>query len=126
MRVDKSIVMNIERLRKSFPNGICADFVLDKFKISDKDACICFFNGLTDSNLLLKVHRSLLTAKPLPQGMSELSQLFVPLTDKKTEGDIDKAIHALLSSMSLLFIDGYDEALILDTKEYPSRSIEEP
>ncbi|MBE6650890.1 MAG: spore germination protein [Ruminococcaceae bacterium] len=125
MNVNKDINLNIKRIRESFPADSSADFVMDEFLISGRRACICFFNGLTDSELLLKVHENIL-CKTLPDTMSEFSKSIIPLTDKKLQGDIDIAINALLSSMSLLFIDGYCEALIMDTKKYPSRSVEEP
>lgn len=125
MNVDKDINVNIVRIRDSFPVDSSADFVMDEFLISGRRACICFLNGLTDSALLLKVHENLL-GRSLPDTMSEFSKSAVPLTDKKLQSDMDTAINALLSSMSLLFIDGYCEVLIMDTKKYPSRSVEEP
>ncbi len=126
MNVNKSIKVNIDRLRSSFPEKLSADFVLDEFLVAGRQSCLCFFNGSTNSDLLLKVHRSILTSDSLPDTMEEFSKTTVPLTDKKLECKFDVIITALLSSMSVLFIDGYDSAIILDTKEYPSRSIEEP
>lgn len=126
MKVNKSIKANIERVRQSFPQGLSADFVLSEFKVAGKDACLCFFNGSTDSALLLKVHKSILSVTGLPDTMCDFSAASVPLADKKLQNDMEQVIDALLASMSALFIDGYDTALILDTKEYPSRSIEEP
>lgn len=126
MLVNKMIEKNIERIRLSFPKDSSADFVLDEFLIDGKKACIGFFNGSTNSELLLKVQKSIINADEIPPTMSEFSKKTVPLTDKKLTSDFDTAITALLSALSVLFIDGYDEALILDTKSYPSRSIEEP
>ncbi len=126
MNVNKNLSINIERIRSSFPEKHSADFVLDEFIVLGRRSCLCFFNGSTNSDLLLKVHRSILSAQKLPCTMEEFAKTTVPLTDKKLETEFDVIITALLSSMSVLFIDGYDSAVILDTKEYPSRSIEEP
>lgn len=126
MNVNKDIKINISRLRESFPKDSSADFVMDEFFVTDRQACLCFFNGMTNSELLLRVQQSIILANQMPESMRAFSKATIPLTDKKLEKDFDKLITALLSAMSLLFIDGYDEAVILDTKLYPSRSIEEP
>lgn len=126
MRVNKSIQENIKRLIELFPSDSSADFVMDEFVICHRRACLCFFNGITDSELLLKVQQSILAVTSLPGTMEEFSKAFVPLSDKKLQNDMDVAVNALLSSMSVLFVDGYESALVLDTKSYPSRSIEEP
>lgn len=126
MKVNKLLKENVERLRASFPQGLSADFVLNEFKVAGKDACLCFFNGSTDSTLLLKVHQSILKVTLLPDTMNEFAKITVPLADNKVQEDLDAVIDSLLASMSVLFVDGYSSALILDTKEYPSRGIEEP
>ncbi len=126
MKVYKNIKDNLKELKTMLPPEHNADLVIDEFLIAGKKACLCSFNGLTDSALLLKVQENILLAEALPDTMELFAKVYVPLSDKKTEYDLDNAAVALLSSMSLLFIDGYDNVLILDTKEYPSRSIEEP
>ncbi len=117
---------NLKYLKAVLPQEENADLVIDEFTIAGRNAFICSFNGLTDSALLLKVKENLLLVDELPAEPEVFYAKFVTLSDKTQEVDFYKAITALLSSMSLLFIDGYRSALILDTKEYPSRSIEEP
>lgn len=117
---------NIKRLRESFPEESCADLVLDSFMVGKRRGCIAFFNGISNSDLLLKVEQNLSFSREDYGSMQELAGRCVPLTDKKFETDMSAVILALLSAMSVLFVDGYGTALIMDTKEYPSRSIEEP
>ena len=126
--VSKKLEENVECLYSLFPKDSCSDFVLDRFNVNGREACICFFNGLTDSDLLLRVQDSIMnfSANGNFSKMSEFSQKCIPLTDKKLQSDFKQLTTALLSAMSLFFIDGYDHAVILDTKSYPSRSIEEP
>ena len=39
---------------------------------------------------------------------------------------VEDILHHLLSGPSLLLLDGYSQALLIDTRKYPSRSTEEP
>lgn len=126
MKVNKSIDKNIERLRQSFPEGSSADLVLDEFYVLGRRACMCYFNGMINTELLLKVQQSILRAQSLPETMEDFARSTVPLADKKLQTDMDILITALLSSMTLFFMDGYSTAVILDTKRFPTRSIEEP
>lgn len=126
MLVSKKISENLEALRHSFPEDSSADFIMDEFFIAGQRACLCFFNGSTDSQLLLKVQENLLLVSELPKTMAEFSRSYIPLPDKKLENDMTCLVNAILSAMSVLIIDGYNDGVILDSKEYPSRSIEEP
>lgn len=39
---------------------------------------------------------------------------------------VEEILHGILSGPSILLMDGYDQALIIDTRKYPSRSTQEP
>ena len=46
--------------------------------------------------------------------------------DSSTETDFDNLCLSLTLGNSVLFIDGMDEAIVIDTKSWPLRSVEEP
>lgn len=50
----------------------------------------------------------------------------VPYVEVETTRDHDKLIYMILSGASAVIIDGLDDAIILDTRQYPIRSISEP
>ena len=50
----------------------------------------------------------------------------MPYLDTLTEADVDTAIKHLYSGLLPVLIDGYDEVIIVDIRDYPSRSVEEP
>ena len=79
---------------------------------------------------MMRIEKSLLLIRKeeidICPSMSDFMKNFIPFNDKREEYDFDKITSALLISMSVIFIDGYDSAVILDTKKYPSRSISEP
>lgn len=128
--VSSSISENIRIFREYFPKNLTADIVFDEFSIGGKKACFCFVNGSSNTEVMVKIQMTLLSLTKdevsHDKDMQDFMARHIPLNDKKLERDFTKLSTALLWAMSILFIDGFDSAVILDTKRYPSRSIEEP
>ncbi len=128
--VSKDILANKEYLRKIFPEALVSDVKIDDIKVGDKDGIICFINGSTDTDAMTRIEKSLQSVEADEikkfKTMKDFMKNFIPYNDKREEQDFQKLISALLLSMSLIFIDGYDSAVILDTKKYASRGISEP
>jgi stage V sporulation protein AF len=128
--VSKNVLANKERLRTVFPEALVCDVKTDDIKIGKRDALVAFINGSTDTEAMMRIEKSLISLSEEEsescQTMSDFMKNHIPFNDKREECDFDKIISALLLSMSVIFIDGYDSAVILDTKKYPSRSISEP
>lgn len=40
--------------------------------------------------------------------------------------EMDKCVNSVMEGSSVLFIDGYDAAIVIDSKGYPKRSVEQP
>lgn len=111
-----------------FPDETSADIIKNHFYVGSRKASVYHINGMLDTESMQKIRISLLVVNTLKdcESIEAVAQKHVPLTDYKTENRIDKLITAILSAQSVLIIDGFGKALILDTKKYPSRSIEEP
>ncbi len=127
--VSPDLEVNKSTIRLLFPEALASDIKTDTLKIGDRNALFCFVNGSTDTESVVRIEKSLLDAgKGIKEcsDMKDFMEKFIPYNDKKEERDIQKLTNALLSLMSLLFIDGFDSAVILDTKKYPSRGISEP
>lgn len=126
--VSSEISANKEVIRKIFPEFSSSDIKLDELRVGTREAFIVFVNGSTDTESMMRIEKSLIelnnTAKA--ETMSDFMKNYIPYNDKKEEREIEKLTNAILASMSVLFIDGYDSAVILDTKNYPTRSISEP
>ncbi len=50
----------------------------------------------------------------------------VNIADAKTESDEALVLTAVFSGKTLLLIEGYDEAILLEAKTYPTRAVKEP
>ena len=125
-----SIEKNREIFDTLFPSNTAADIVKNKLIIGGREASVYHVNGMLDTESMIKIHSNLLAVSETDMKMcvslKEFAQRHVPYTDYKTEREVEKLADAVLGAQALLLIDGYGEGLILDTKKYPSRGIEEP
>ena len=124
--VSTDLLANADLIREVFPEATASDIKTDFLKVGEREAMLCFINGSTDTDAMIEIEKNLLSASVSVETMSELMRQAIPFNDKKEEKEINKLISALLASMSILFVDGFDSAVILDTKKYPSRGISEP
>ena len=96
--------------------------------IGGKEACMYLVDGFCKDELLQKLLQYLMDRKPedMPEEMDGISRQFTPYVEVEVEGDMGKLVDALLSGMFILLIDGYREALLIDSRTYPARGVEEP
>ena len=89
-----------------------------------------FVDGLTQGPVVQLVMSFLLAIPPEAMVRAGDARNFIkynmPYLDTLTEPDVDKALKHMYSGLLPVLIDGYDEIIIIDIREYPSRSVEEP
>jgi spore germination protein len=135
-KIDLNCLENLKNIKVML--GSPGDLVTRTFKIGDShyQCVIVFIDGLVDKDLLNEqVIKNLqlgvaISKKELPQdGKKRLNELINEvlsaneITIVKT---IDDILCAILSGDTALFIDGTDEAVIIGSKGWESRGIEEP
>ncbi len=104
------------------------DIIYRVIEFGGREACMYLVDGFCKDDLVQKLLQYFmdLTPEDMPEDMHGLSKKFTPYVEVDLDDQSDSLIHSLLSGMFLLLIDGYDKALILDTRTYPSRGVEEP
>ncbi|MGY0694612.1 spore germination protein [Virgibacillus sp. FSP13] len=122
---------NIEKMLEK-PN----DLIIRKFTIRNsnhKGAIVCI-DGLVDSNevhndILLRI-QGVTERKELPDNAKQLLEIIfqemISVSDIKKGNTLDDVTNAILYGSTVFYLDGIDEVLIMDTKGWESRSIEEP
>lgn len=85
-------------------------------------------DGFCKDDLIQKLLQYLMDrqADDMPEDMHGISKQFTPYVEVEVEGTFSKLIDALLSGMFVLLIDGFDKALLIDSRTYPARGVEEP
>lgn len=119
-----NLLDHVLRLKHSFD-------VLGKELIAgDKKAKLYFVDGLIKDEVMEKILEFLMGLTPEDTrditDAKEFGNKFVTYVETDTEGDPSKIASAVLSGTLALMADGLDEAILIDARTYPVRSLEEP
>lgn len=103
------------------------DIVSREILIGEKRAVFYFINGFCDEDFMQKIFQYLMgiQAADMPQKASELNKI-LPSVDINLSTDFDGIIKNILSGVFAIFIDGFDECVLIDARQYPARSVSEP
>ena len=103
------------------------DIVSREILIGEKRAVFYFINGFCDEDFMQKIFQYLMgiQAADMPQKASELNK-FLPSVDINLSTDFNGIIKNILSGVFAIFIDGFDECVLIDARQYPARSVSEP
>lgn len=104
------------------------DIIYRVIHIGGKEACMYLIDGFCKDDLAQKLLQYFMDLTPdkMPEDMHGLSKQFTPYVEVDLEDQWEMLIQSLLSGMFILLIDGYTKALLIDSRTYPSRGVEEP
>ncbi|TMW73670.1 spore germination protein [Alteribacter natronophilus] len=120
---------NEERMKKRVGIGKSFDVGVRKLNILDKEVQIYFVNGLCDTQYIIEILRELMLIETVDRKKRNVREQIenhfahVQVENVKT---LDEAITQMLSGLISIFIEGENEAVIIDTRMYPGRGPEEP
>ena len=106
---------DISRLNKELAVDVNFDIVSAELKIGEKDACFYFVDGLCKDEVMQKILEHLMK-----------DEKGIPYVEVGKEGSVKKICTSILSGMFAFIIDGDKEAVIVDARTYPARSVAEP
>lgn len=104
------------------------DIIHRTMAIGDRKACMYLINGFGKDELLQKLLQFFISlpSEKVPQDADGFIEHCIPHVEADPEADVQKVLTALLSGMFVLLVDGYEKAVIIDARNYPARSVEEP
>ncbi|MGN0400115.1 MAG: spore germination protein [Blautia sp.] len=110
------------RLDKNF------DILSKELSIAGHPACFYMIDGLNKDEILEKIIESLnkTEEKDMPQNVKEMMQNLIPYGEVELESNMEHLIIQILSGVPMLLIDGFTQAIAIDFRTYPARSVEEP
>lgn len=119
---------NIAYLNERLAVGVSFDLVYRVIRIGGKDACIYFIDGFCKDELMQKMLQYFMGIKEeeMPQDAHEMSKCCVPYVEVDLKDQWDEIIGNLLSGVLILLIDGYTQAILIDSRTYPARNVTEP
>lgn len=108
--------------------GRCFDMTARDLTIGTRRARLWVVNGYAQENILERMIAQWLAAPPLPPDMTPETFLrrHVTACDAAVCGKREEAVLAVFAGKTLLVIDGFPGGILMDVKQFPTRSIEEP
>ncbi|MBQ8316744.1 MAG: spore germination protein [Lachnospiraceae bacterium] len=129
--INKQLDVNIDILKKLFADAgdiVQKEFYLRRIQGSIR-IYVVYVDGLVDRGVIEDgILKPLLYEWRLTDGRDLMESILHREThtvDIKKEPDFDKVLLGILKGDTAIFIQGYDQALIVSTKKYPLRSISE-
>lgn len=123
-----SLKENIDFLNRKLDIDKNFDLVYRVIQIGGREACMYFVDGFCKDELMQKMLQRFMDIKPeeLPENAHEMSKKCVPYVEVDLQSDFSQIIYFIMSGVFALFIDGYDQCILIDSRTYPARSVSEP
>lgn len=121
---------NIKTLQEIFPIGKSFDLITRNLMLGNAKAFWMGINGFCKNDLLQQIFSDL--QNPLYMQNPDIKNIEIYMNSKigysqaELSSDWDNIIKNILSGPSVLLIDGFKDAIIIDTRTYPARGITEP
>lgn len=127
-KMSGSLKENIAYMNERLAVNLSFDLVYRVIHIGEKEACIYFIDGFCKDDLMQKLLQYFIgiTKKEMPADAHEMSKRCMPYVEVDLKSNWDDILNNLLSGVFILFIDGYTEAILIDSRTYPARNVTEP
>lgn len=104
------------------------DIIYRVIQIGGREACIYFIDGFCKDELMQKMLQYFLDFKEedMPANAHEMSKTSIPYVEVDLQDEWSQITYFIMSGVFALFVDGYDKCLLIDSRTYPARGVEEP
>lgn len=128
MKISSNIQDNIAYFHQLLDVEKNFDVVYHSLEIGGRQACLYFVDGFTKDEVLLRLMQTFVTVKPqdMPENAHDFSKKYVSYGETGLETEDSPIVIQLLSGLSCLFVDGYDQCITIDCRTYPARGVAEP
>lgn len=128
MAISTNINTNIDDFKNRLNCEQNFDIVYRSLTICNRLSCLFFVDGFAKDGVMSKIITSFyaVTDENQMKDAHTFSKAAVPYGEVGLSHDPDAILTAILSGQSALFIDGFDQAILIDARTYPQRSTSEP
>ncbi|WP_405355146.1 spore germination protein [Ruminococcus sp.] len=119
---------NLDILSSALRSDQSFDLVKRELVVLNRKATLFFIDGLLKDDITEEILEFFYKNVKEENFKSALyfSQSSVPYVEVEVSSDLKKICTDVLSGISALFIEGFSEVILLDTRTYPQRSTSEP
>lgn len=119
---------NYNAMSKALRSDYSFDLVSRRIIIKGRNACLFFIDGLVKDDIMEKIMEFFFSVddEKLMENVHTFSENCVPYVEVDVIRDVEKAVVNVLSGMVALIVDGFDSAILIDSRTYPQRETTEP
>ena len=123
-----SLEENMSYLAERLKPDTNFDVVYRVIEVGGRAACIYFIDGFCKDEMMQKLLQYFIDMKPedMPKDAHEMAKRGTPYVEIDLKDKWDDLFYNILSGVFALFIDGYDRCVLIDSRTYPARGVEEP
>jgi len=118
---------NMALFEKSVRVDYNFDILKRKIIMGEKQAGFYFIDGFVQEDMVEKLMQFFYSLKP--ENLKDIDTFLeegMPYTEVGKSSVLTDVIKSFLSGMTVLYIDGFDECILIDCRTYPMRSVTEP
>ncbi len=130
MDLSRNLEENLRIIKSKLNVDKSFDLINRNIIIGGRKTALFFIDGFIKDDVMERIMESFF--KITPEQLDKMatakgfSESIVPYVEVDTEKDIDKIISTFLGGPTVMIIDGFDEAIIMDLRTYPARTYGEP
>ena len=128
--LSRDLDLNIKKLYSTFPISKSFDFLTRNLFLGETKAFWIGINGMCKMDVLQQIFSDLQNPQYMTDNKVENILNYMNARLGYAQASLcdnwEALTHKLLSGPTVLFIDGFDQAIIIDVRNYPSRNVEEP
>jgi len=127
--IPKSVAEIRKALQEKMGLDVSFDVIYREMTVGGRDAAVLVLNGfVNDVTVATVLHRlSLAREEDLrPSVLQTVVRELIPHAQVEVTSDFDEAVDAALVGQLVLFLGHEEKAVLVDTRKYPARSVDEP
>lgn len=120
--------VNYQMLNKAMRASQSFDIVCRQISIKGRKACLFFIDGLVKDDVMEKIMEFFFSVsdESYMENAYTFSENCVPYVEVDILKNVEKITINVLSGMTALLVDGFDSAIMIDSRTYPQRQTAEP
>ncbi len=130
LQLSKKLQDNIQLISTQFPVGVSYDLITRELHVGDTKAYLLAINGMCKTDILQKIfsdlQNPLYVENPTVENIANFISHKVGYTSVQLMDSWEEIQLNVLCGPVALFLDGFAQAIVIDVRTYPTRSIEEP
>ncbi|MEE1281863.1 MAG: spore germination protein [Acutalibacteraceae bacterium] len=120
--------VNYQMLNKAMRASQSFDIVCRQISIKGRKACLFFIDGLVKDDVMEKIMEFFFSVSDerYMENAYTFSENCVPYVEVDVLKNVEQITINVLSGMTALLVDGFDSAIMIDSRTYPQRQTAEP